>query len=80
MNYDKFSLPQFFFLAAITTEKEQSYFHEAVKDERWIKSMQEEIQALEANKTWEVQSLPSGRKAFDCKWVYRIKYRSDGTI
>jgi len=63
VNYDKFSLPHKNFLAAITTEKEPAYFHEAVKEERWRTSMQEEIQALQTNETWEVQSFPPGRKA-----------------
>jgi hypothetical protein len=80
VNYDKFSLPHKNFLAAITTEKEPVYFHEAVKDERWRAAMQEEIQALQTNETWEVQSLPPSRKALGCKWVYRIKYHSDGTV
>lgn len=35
---------------------------------------------LSSSKLWEVQSFPPGRKALDCKWVYRIKYRSDGTV
>jgi len=39
VNYDKFSLPHKNFIAAITTEKEPAYFHEAVKDERWRAAM-----------------------------------------
>jgi hypothetical protein len=42
--------------------------------------MQREISALENNETWVVQSLPAGKKALGCKWVYKIKYNSDGTI
>ena len=42
--------------------------------------MQKEIYALENNKTWDVQKLPAGKKALGCKWVYKIKYNSDGTI
>lgn len=42
--------------------------------------MQPEIQALEDNHTWTVCPLPSNKKALGCKWVYKIKYHSDGTI
>ena len=39
--------------------------------------MEEEIQALEDNKTWEIVSLPIGKKAIGCKWVYKIKVQSN---
>ncbi|CAH9082596.1 unnamed protein product, partial [Cuscuta epithymum] len=42
--------------------------------------MQREIQALERTGTWEVQSLPPGKKAIFCKWVFKIKYNTDGSI
>lgn len=42
--------------------------------------MQDEIQALKRNQTWSMLSLPPGKKALGCKWVYRIKYNSAGTI
>ena len=42
--------------------------------------MASEIQALEANHTWSLQSLPPGKKAIGCKWVYKIKNRADGSV
>lgn len=42
--------------------------------------MRSEIQALETNGTWTVTSLPIGKKALGCKWVYKIKHKSDGTV
>ena len=42
--------------------------------------MQREIQALETNGTWVVEDLPTNKKALGCKWVYKIKYNSDGTV
>ena len=42
--------------------------------------MQREIQALETNRTWVLKDLPQTKKALGCKWVYKIKYNSDGTV
>ncbi|XP_048129507.1 receptor kinase-like protein Xa21 [Rhodamnia argentea] len=42
--------------------------------------MSSEIQALKQNDTWDIVSLPPGKQPIGCKWVYRIKYNSDGTI
>ncbi|PNY08246.1 hypothetical protein L195_g004761 [Trifolium pratense] len=72
--------PHFKFLAAINTEQERTYFAEAVRDVLWRKAMEAEIEALQNNGTWTIASLPPGKKALGCKWVYKIKYNSDGTI
>ncbi|KAL9419194.1 hypothetical protein AB3S75_037033 [Citrus x aurantiifolia] len=42
--------------------------------------MEDEITALEKNNTWTLTHLPDGKKAIGSKWVYKIKYQSDGTI
>lgn len=42
--------------------------------------MHQEIQALEQNGTWILDTLPLRKKAIGCKSVYNIKYHSDGSI
>jgi hypothetical protein len=32
------------------------------------------------NDTWDLVSLPKGRKCIRCKWVYRTKYASDESV
>ncbi|KAH0675335.1 hypothetical protein KY285_023136 [Solanum tuberosum] len=55
------------YIANISVNTEPQFYHQAVKDKRWIAAMKEEIQALEDNKTWEIVSLPPGKKAIGCK-------------
>ena len=40
----------------------------------------EEMRALEKNKTWEVVTLPKGKTIVGCKWVFTIKYNSNGSL
>ncbi|WJZ91571.1 hypothetical protein VitviT2T_010631 [Vitis vinifera] len=42
--------------------------------------MAAELHALEQNHTWTLTPLPSGHRPIGCKWVYKIKYNSDGTV
>ena len=42
--------------------------------------MNKEINALEANKTWDFVPLPPGKKAISCKWVYKVKLKADGSL
>jgi Reverse transcriptase (RNA-dependent DNA polymerase) len=42
--------------------------------------MNEELQSLEKNHTWDIVCLPKGKKPIGCKWVYKIKYNNNGTV
>ncbi|CAM8999728.1 unnamed protein product [Rhodiola kirilowii] len=42
--------------------------------------MDKEIRALKSNNTWILTDLPKDKTVVDCKWIYKIKYLSDGTI
>lgn len=42
--------------------------------------MQVEVDASEKNDTWTLVDLPHDKKAIGCKWVYKIKLKSDGSI
>ena len=42
-------------------------FIEAVKEEKWKRAMDAEIQAIEKNETWELTDLPNGKKIIGVK-------------
>lgn len=65
--YDKFTASHKAFLSAITSHDEPKYFSQAVKDPQWRDAMQREIDALEKNGTWTLESLPFGKKLVDSK-------------
>jgi len=75
-----FSVSHKNFLAAITKIKEAKFYNEAARDPQWRAAMEEEIRALEKNKMWVLQDLPKEKKPISCKWVYRVKYNSNGTL
>jgi len=63
---------------AVTSEEPQSLEH-ALSDKNWRDAMDAEFLALQKNKTWHL--VPSQKvNVIDCKWVYKIKRRSDGKI
>ena len=42
--------------------------------------MKEELDALTKNHTWDLVILPPRQSVVGCKWIYKIKTRSDGSI
>ncbi|KAG7585027.1 GAG-pre-integrase domain [Arabidopsis thaliana x Arabidopsis arenosa] len=68
------------YLTAISSGHEPQHYNEAVLDENWRFAVKDEIVALEDNGTWTVESLPPGKKALGCKWVFRLKFNADGTL
>ncbi|RVX07421.1 Retrovirus-related Pol polyprotein from transposon RE1 [Vitis vinifera] len=60
--------------------KEPRSYSEAAAHPEWQKAMCSELQALQANGTWSLTPLPAGKTPIGCRWVYKIKHRSDGSI
>jgi len=54
--------------------------HEALADHKWLVAIEEEMEALNRNRTWDLVPLPAGKKTVGCKWVFSIKHKADGSI
>lgn len=55
-------------------------FHKAAKDPRWLNAMKLEVESLEQNNTWDLVKVPKGKKPIASKWVYKVKYDSNGEV
>lgn len=53
---------------------------ESIERDEWIKAMDDEYKSLCENHTWDLVTLPQGRKVIDNKWVYKIKHKPSGQI
>uniref|UniRef100_A0ACD6A031 Uncharacterized protein n=1 Tax=Avena sativa TaxID=4498 RepID=A0ACD6A031_AVESA len=53
---------------------------EALEDPLWRKAMQEELDAIVDNGTWEPTELLAGHRAIGLKWVYKVKKDPDGNV
>ena len=42
--------------------------------------MRTKLQALKVNSTWSLTSLPPRKHLIGCEWVYKIKYKANGSI
>ena len=46
----------------------------------WREAVNDEMDSILSNSTWVLVDLPLSSNTISCKWVFRRKYRTDGTI
>lgn len=59
---------------------EPTSFSTAVQNDRWRAAVADEYSALIKNGTWILVSHTSYMHVIDSKWVYKIKYKHDGSV
>ncbi|WVZ13928.1 hypothetical protein V8G54_011494 [Vigna mungo] len=65
---------------SITSNTEPNSYSVASKNPEWVTAMCVELDALQANNSWVLTTLSPNKNAIGCRWVYKIKYNSDGSI
>ncbi|XP_060670003.1 retrovirus-related Pol polyprotein from transposon RE1 isoform X5 [Ziziphus jujuba] len=67
-------------MAALSVTNVPKSYSQAKNYEHWRDAMNEELDALVKNHTWDVVPCPKGCKPIGCQWVYSIKQKSDGSL
>jgi hypothetical protein len=57
-----------------------SYYRTVVTDPHWWKAMEAEVQALHDNNTWILVPRPPSQNIISCKWIFRLKQHTDGSL
>ncbi|RVW41759.1 putative mitochondrial protein [Vitis vinifera] len=60
--------------------KEPRFYSEVAAHLEWQETMHSKLQALQANDTWSLTPLSANKTPIGCRWVYKIKHCSDGSI
>jgi len=68
------------FSALVNTDIEPTCYSQASRHPEWKQAMLDEYHALLQQGTWSLVSSSPSLNTVGCKWVFRIKRRSDGTI
>lgn len=68
------------FLVSLNTIFILTILPKALSNEKWKQAINVEMEALKKNKTWELVKLLAGKNPVECKWVYAVKYITDGSI
>lgn len=55
-------------------------FESVVKEEKWQKAMDDEINSIEKNDIWEMCDLLKGQNTIGVKWVFKKKLNKDGDV
>lgn len=55
-------------------------YHAVLADPNWRAAMEDEFNALLANRTWDLVSRPSGANIVTGKWLFKHKFQSDSSL
>ena len=59
---------------------EPGNFFEAAKDQRWVETMNEEMQALSKTEIWDLVHPSLHQKMIKCRWIFKVKHNGDDTV
>ena len=65
---------------ALLSSTEPQNVREACKDECWVKAMDEELEQIEKNNTWELVPRPKDKNVMGTKWIFKNNLNKNGEV
>lgn len=65
---------------AAQSDVEPKSVTKALSSPKWKQAMVDEFAALQHNKTWSLVPYNDSQKLVDCKWVFKTKFKADGSL
>eukprot|EP00253_Pinus_taeda_P027830 PITA_27830 len=59
---------------------EPSNLYESSKSSERKEAMKEEYESIIKNNTWDLVKLPNDKKPIGCRWLFKLKFKADGSI
>lgn len=78
--YQKTHQVNYAIMTTIMKTNDPQTYDEARGEQEWEQAMQNEYNSLIKNNTWELVDVPKGKNMVNNKWVYKTKFKSDGSI
>ena len=78
--YNEYMAHHYAYMTRVAEVREPESYAEAAKDANWRAAMEEEMHALAENETWDLVDAPKGVKLIGCRWLYKVKYNTDGSF
>ena len=72
--------PNSFSLFALFSQIYDPLTFEEVFEEVLAQAMDEEIECIEKNQTWELVDVPKDKYVISVKWIYKTKQDTDGNV
>ena len=78
--YNEYMAHHYAYMARVVEMRELESYVEAAKDANWCATIEEEMRALAENETRDLVDAPKGVKLIGCRWVYKVKYNTKGSV
>ena len=78
--YNEYMAHHYAYMTRVAEVREPESYAEAAMDANWRAAMEEEMHALAENETWDLFDASKGVKPIGCRWVYKVKYNTDGSV
>eukprot|EP01018_Ginkgo_biloba_P028233 Gb_34818 [translate_table: standard] len=70
----------FVLMTQVMNNNEPQSFDDAINKFQWQNEMEAEFDALVRNDTWTLMELPLDKDVIRTKWIYKTKYKYEGSI